>query len=100
MNKEPLEMPLKLIETTAGPLEYTVSNGFGYRFSRYLVLPRITESEEFRSGQQFHLLPMIKAITNEYLTQEEQQATYLRPNGRSESVFSAIRWYVPLRWQV
>ena len=88
-------MSLKLIETTAGPLEYTVSNGFGYRFSRYLVLPRITESEEFRSGQQFHLLPMIKAITNEYLTQEEQQATYLRPNGRSESVFGAIRWYVP-----
>ncbi len=27
-------------------------------------------------------------------TQEEQQSTYLRPNGRSESVFDAIRWYV------
>lgn len=88
-------MPLKSIETTTGPLEYTVSNGFGYRFSRYLVLPRITESDEFRSGQPFHLLPMIRSITNEYLTQEEQQASYLRPNGSPESVFAAIRWYVP-----
>jgi hypothetical protein len=87
-------MPLKPIETTTGPLEYTVSSRFGYRFSRYLVLPRITESEEFKSGQPFQLSPMIQAITNEYLTQEEQQATYLRPNGSPESVFDAIRWYV------
>lgn len=87
-------MPLKPIETTAGPLEYTVSSRFGYRFSRYLVLPRITESEEFKTGQPFQLSPMIQAITNEYLTQEEQQATYLRPNGNPESVFGAIRWYV------
>lgn len=87
-------MPLKTIETTTGPLEYTVSSRFGYRFSRYLVLPRITESEEFKSGQPFQLSPMIEAITNEYLTPEEKQATYLRPNGKPESVFDAIRWYV------
>jgi hypothetical protein len=87
-------MPLKPIETTAGPLEYTVSNGFGYRFSRYLLLPRIAESEEFKSGQPFQLSPMIKAITNEYLTQQEQQATYIRRNGAPESVSDAIRWYV------
>ncbi len=88
-------MPLKPIETPTGPLEYTVSSSFAYRFSRYLVLPRIAESEEFRSGQAFHLLPMIRAITNEYLTQEEQQAPYLRQNGQPESVFYAIQWYVP-----
>lgn len=88
-------MPLQSIKTTTGPLEYAVSSRFAYRFSRYLVLPRITESEGFRSGQPFHLLPMIRAITNEYLTQEEQQATYERPNGKLESVFDAIRWYVP-----
>lgn len=87
-------MPLKAIETTTGPLEYTVSSRFGYRFSRYLVLPRITESEEFKSGQPFQLSPMIQAITDEYLTQEEQQATYLRPNGSPDSVLGAIRWYV------
>lgn len=87
-------MPLKPIETAAGPLEYTVSSSFGYRFSRYLVLPRISESEEFKSGQPFQLSPMIQEITNEYLTQEEQEATYLKPNGNSESVFNAIRWYV------
>jgi hypothetical protein len=71
-------MPLIAIETTTGPLEYTVSSRFGYRFSRYLVLPRITESDEFKSGQPFQLSPMIQAITNEYLTQDEQQDTYLR----------------------
>lgn len=87
-------MPLKPIVTKAGPLEFTVSSRFGYRFSRYLVLPRITECEEFKSGQPFQLSPMIQAITNEFLTQEEQQATYLRPNGSAESVFNAIRWYV------
>jgi|GEM_PF-1028553 len=87
-------MPLKPIETTTGPLEYTVSSRFSYRFSRYLVLSRITESEEFKSGQPFQLSPMIQAITNEYLTQDEQQATYLRPNGSPESVFDSIRWYV------
>jgi len=87
-------MPLKAIETTTGPLEYTVSSRFGYRFSRYLVLPRITESEEFKSGQPFQLSPMIQAITDEYLTPEEQQTTYLRPNGSPESVLGAIRWYV------
>lgn len=87
-------MPLKLIETSAGPLEYTVSSSFGYRFSRYLVLPRISESQEFKSGQPFQLSPMIQEITNEYLTQEEQEATYLKPSGNSESVFNAIRWYV------
>ena len=87
-------MPLKAIETTTGLLEYTVSSRFGYRFSRYLVLPRITESEEFKTGQPFQLSPMIQAITNEYLTQEEQQATYSRSNGSAESVFGAIRWYV------
>jgi len=87
-------MPLIAIETTTGPLEYTVSSRFGYRFSRYLVLPRITESEEFKSGQPFQLSPMIQAITDEYLTQEEQQATYLRPNGSPESVLGTIRWYV------
>lgn len=89
-------MPLKPIETTTGLLDYTASSRFGYRFSRYLVLPRITESEEFKSGQPFQLSPMIQAITNEYLTQEEQLATYLRPNGSPESVFGAIRWYVRL----
>ena len=87
-------MPLKPIKTTAGPLEYTVSSSFAYRFSRYLVLARISESEEFKSGQPFQLSPMIQEITNEYLTQEEQQATYLKPNGNSESVLAAIRWYV------
>lgn len=58
------------------------------------MLPRITESQEFKSGQPFQLSPMIEAITNEYLTHEEQQATYLRPNGKPESVFDAVRWYV------
>jgi hypothetical protein len=29
------------------------------------------------------------------LTQEEQQATYARPNGMLESVFASITWYVP-----
>lgn len=88
-------MPLKPIITTSGPLEYAVSSGFAYRFSRYLVLSRIAESEEFKSGRPFHLLPMIRAITDEYLTQDEQQATYVRKNGKSEGVFEAIRWYVP-----
>jgi len=87
-------MPLKPIETTAGPLEYTVSSSFGYRFSRYLVLPRITASDAFKSGQPFSLSPMIQTITDEYLTQEEQQATYLRQNGQPELVRNAIRWYV------
>lgn len=87
-------MPLKPIETTAGPLEFTVSSGFGYRFSRYLVLPQITECAEFKSGQPFQLAPMILAITSEYLTPEEQQAVYLRPNGKPESVFDAVRFYV------
>jgi len=87
-------MPRIAIETTTGPLEYTVSSRFSYRFSRYLVLPRITESDEFKSGQPFQLSPMIQAITNEYLTQDEQQDTYLRPNGMPESVFDSIRWYV------
>jgi hypothetical protein len=87
-------MPIKPIETTTGPLEYTVSSRFSYRFSRYLVLSRITESDEFKSGQPFQLSPMIQAITNEYLTQEEQQENYVRPNGRPESVFDSIRWYV------
>ena len=87
-------MPLKPIETSTGPLEYTVSSRFSYRFSRYLVLPRITESEEFKGGQPFQLSPMIQEITNDYLTPEEQQASYLRPNGRHESVFDSIRWYV------
>jgi len=87
-------MPLRPIETTTGPLEYTVSSSFGYRFSRYLVLPRITESEGYRSGQPFQLSPMIQAITDEYLTLDEQQATYSTRSGRPESVFGAIRWYV------
>jgi len=87
-------MPLQQIETKNGPLEYTVSSSFGYRFSRYLVLQRITESKEFKSGQPFQLAPMIQAITNQYLTPEEQQAIYPRPNGKPETVFEAIRWYV------
>ncbi len=88
-------MPLQSINTTTGPLEYAASSRFAYRFSRYLILPRITESEEFRSGQPFRLLPMVRSITEQYLTQEEQQATYERQNGKLESVFQAIRWYVP-----
>lgn len=87
-------MPFKPIKTTTGPLEYTVSSSFGYRFSRYLVLPSITASKEFMSGEPFQLAPMIEAITNEYLTPEEQLATYLKPNGNSETVINAIRWYV------
>jgi len=94
-NKGITLMPRQPINTDNGPLDYTASNKFGYRFSRYLILSRITSSEEFRSGQTFHLLPMIRAITNEYLTEEEQQATYPRPNGMLESVFESIRWYVP-----
>jgi hypothetical protein len=88
-------MPRQPIITINGPLEYTVSSGFAYRFSKYLVLSRITDSEEFKSGQPFHLLPMIRTIADEYLTQEEQQATYERNNGQPERVFDAIRWYVP-----
>jgi hypothetical protein len=37
---------------------------------------------------------MIQEITDEYLTQEEQEATYLKASGNSESVLNAIRWYV------
>jgi len=37
---------------------------------------------------------MIQTITNEYLTQAEQQESYQRPNGNTESVFDSIRWYV------
>lgn len=88
-------MPLQAINTTTGPLEYAASSRFAYRFSRYLILPRITESDGFRSGQPFHLLPLVRAITDEYLTEEEQQTTYTRKNGQPESVFEAIRWYVP-----
>lgn len=88
-------MPLQPIITTNGPLEYAASSGFAYRFSRYLVLSRITETTEFKSGQPFHLLPMVRAITDEYLTLEEQQLTYVRNNGKPERVFDAIRWYVP-----
>lgn len=51
-------------------------------------------SEAFKSGQPFQLSPMIQEITSEYLSAEEQQATYARPNGSLESVFGAIRWYV------
>jgi hypothetical protein len=87
-------MPIKPIETTAGPLDYKPTNSFGYRFSRYLVLPRITGSDEFKSGQPFQLSPMIETITNEYLTPEEQQTTYRRPKGTDESVVNSIRWYV------
>lgn len=88
-------MPLKPIITTNGTLEYAASSGFAYRFSKYLVLSRITDSNEFRGGQPFHLLPMIREITNEYLTLEEQQTKYTRKNGMPEGVFEAIRWYVP-----
>jgi T5orf172 domain len=87
-------MPLQLIETTRGLLEYSVSSSFGYRFSVYLVLPRITECDEFKSGHPFPLSPIIQAISNEYLTLEEQQATYLKKNGKPEKVIDAVRWYV------
>lgn len=58
-------------------------------------MPRITSSTEFKSGQPFHLLPMVRAITDEFLALEEQQASYVRKNGKPEGVFDAIRWYVP-----
>lgn len=87
-------MPLKPIVTSTGLLDFTVSSTFGYRFSRYLVLPRITASEEFRSAKPFLLSPMIEAITNEYLTPEEQQANYFKRNGDPESILNAVRWYV------
>lgn len=52
------------------------------------------ESPEFKSGQPFQLAPMIQKITDEYLAPDEQSATYLRPNGKHETVRNAIRWYV------
>jgi hypothetical protein len=88
-------MPLQPIVTSNGPLDFAVSSGFAYRFSRYLVLPHITASDEFKSGQPFHLLPMMRTITDGFLTAEEQQAIYVRNNGKPESVWDAIRWYVP-----
>ena len=87
-------MPIQPIVTTTGLLEYSVSSSFGYRFSRYLVLPKIAESDEFRSGEPFQLSPKIQAIVNEYLTPDEQMATYVRPNGADESVLDTIRWFV------
>ena len=87
-------MPIQNIVTTTGPLEFSATSSFGYRFSRYLVLPRIAESSEFRTGEPFQLSPIIQGIVNEYLTPEEQQDTYVRPNGRNESVIDSIRWFV------
>ena len=87
-------MPIQPILTTTGPLEYSVSSSFGYRFSRYLVLPRVAESDEFTSGEPFQLSPKIQDIVDEYLTPEEQMATYVRPNGRDETVLDTIRWFV------
>ena len=84
-------MPIQPILTTTGPLEYTVSSSFGYRFSRYLVLPRIAESDEFKSGEPFQMSPKIQAIVDEYLTPDEQLATYVRPNGRDETVLDTIK---------
>ena len=87
-------MPIQPIVTATGPLEYTVSSTFGYRFSRYLILPKIADSSEFRSGEPFLLSPKIQLIVDEFLTADEQMASYIRPNGRYESVRDAIRWYV------
>ena len=88
-------MPIKIIETINGPLEYAASSSFAYRFSKYFLLPEITRSNQFKCGEPFHLLPLIKSITNEYLTLDEQQARYTKNNGSPEGVFEAIRWYVP-----
>jgi hypothetical protein len=87
-------MPRQPIFTTTGHLEYSASSTFAYRFSRYLVIPRIADSDEFRSGEPFQLSPKIQAIVSEYLFEDEQSETYLRPNGRDETVLDAIRWFV------
>jgi hypothetical protein len=77
-------------------IDFEPTNSFCYRFARYKALPEILQQPEVASGDQFRLIEFVRAITDKYLTTDQQAATFERPRaGGSVSVGKTIRFYVP-----
>ena len=87
-------MPLKVLTTPDGELPFEASSAFCYAFGRHILLPEIIGSDEYRSGEPFHLLTIARRILNEYLTPEELRRTFIsRDAHRVVAIERSCRWY-------
>lgn len=77
-------------------ISFEPTNSFCYRFARYTALPEILQIPEVASGMDFRLIELVRAVTERHLTQEQQDATFIRPKaGGAVTVGKTIRFYVP-----
>ncbi|WP_334165559.1 GIY-YIG nuclease family protein [Achromobacter mucicolens] len=77
-------------------INFEPTNSFCYRFARYIALPEILQKPEVASGREFRLIELVRAVIEEHLTQEQQDAVFVRPKaGGTVTVGKTIRFYVP-----
>lgn len=83
------------IQTEKGVLQYEPTNSFAYHFARYVVMPAIESSDEYKSGAGFELSKLVQREVDKHLTAEEKNAQYTRAvSQKRQAVIYAIKWYV------
>jgi hypothetical protein len=77
-------------------VQFEPTNSFCYNFARYQVLPSIIGMQEVQTGQPFRLVELVKKITDQHLSPDQQATSYPRAQtGQLVSVIKTIKWYVP-----
>lgn len=76
-------------------MEFEPTRSFGYRFTRYIVLPEVDKEVVKKGGETFLLREIAWPIIDRMLTSEQQAIEVPRASGvGSDSMGSIVRFYV------
>ena len=77
-------------------MEFEPNRSFGYRFSRYVILPELQQLPEVQSGEQFLLRELAWPLIDTHLTPEQQSIRVKKARSDvDETMGQIIRFYVP-----
>ena len=77
------------------PMEFEATRSFGYRFTRYVVLPEVDKEVVKKGGEAFLLREIAWPIIDRLLTKEQQGIEVPKASGvGSDSMGSIVRFYV------
>ena len=77
-------------------ITFEPTNSFCYRFARYTAIPEILVDPDVTSGKPFRLIEYARAVTDKYLTPEQQAEVFKKAKSDGyEAVGKTIRFYIP-----
>ncbi len=77
-------------------MDFVASRSFGYRFSRYELLPELQQLPEVQSGEKFRLRDLAWPLIDKHLNPEQQSIKLKKARSDGEeTIGQIIRFYVP-----